>query len=374
MRFGEKAMYKKISVSIFLTVLLFVVNSCENNNGKEFNVDQSNNPSKAIPVEAMVLNEKIIEQKFSLTGVLVPQNSVDIIAEVSGKIISINKNLGDFIEANQTLAAIDDVIPKSNFEQAEAQVLSSENNVKILKTNLESDKLLYENGDISKLQYENSVLGVKNAEAQYLSAVALLSVAKKNYDDTKIKSPISGFISRKNINIGTMVTTGTPVYRTVDLSKMKMEVSVPQEIINKVKIGDKAIITISALDGKTFDGIVKRISPEADKTTGAFMIEVLIDNKSNLIKAGMTAKLELLLTTQNKTLAIPHYSLVLKNGENYVYKISNGTAKLTEIEIGESMGENIIVKNGLDLKDTIVVVGMNNLGVNTKINIEELHY
>lgn len=374
MRFGEKAMYKKISVSIFLTVLLFVVNSCENNNGKEFNVDQSNNPSKAIPVEAMVLNEKIIEQRFSLTGVLVPQNSVDIIAEVSGKIISINKNLGDFIEANQTLAAIDDVIPKSNFEQAEAQVLSSENNFKILKTNLESDKLLYENGDISKLQYENSVLGVKNAEAQYLSAVALLSVAKKNYDDTKIKSPISGFISRKNINIGTMVTTGTPVYRIVDLSKMKMEVSVPQEIINKVKIGDKAIITISALDNKTFDGIVKRISPEADKTTGAFMIEVLIDNKSNLIKAGMTAKLELLLTTQVKTLAIPHYSLVLKNDENYVYKISKGIAKLTAIKIGESMGENIIVKNGLYPKDTIVVVGMNNLGVNTKVNIEELHY
>lgn len=374
MRFGEKAMYKKISVSIFLTVLLFVVNSCENNNGKEFNVDQSNNTSKAIPVEAMVLNEKIIEQRFSLTGVLVPQNSVDIIAEVSGKIISINKNLGDFIEANQTLAEIDDVIPKSNFEQAEAQVLSSENNVKILKTNLDSDKLLYENGDISKLQYENSVLGVKNAEAQYLSAVALLSVAKKNYDDTKIKSPISGFISRKNINIGTMVTAGIPVYRIVDLSKMKMEVSVPQEIINKVKIGDKAIITISALDGKTFDGIVKRISPEADKTTGGFMIELLIDNKSNLIKAGMTAKLELLLTTQVKTLSIPHYSLVLKNGENYVYKISKGIAKLTAIKIGESMGENIIVKNGLYPKDTIVVVGMNNLGVNTKVNIEELHY
>lgn len=366
-------MFNKIWYCILLTVIIIIFYSCGNNTENESNIDQSENSSNVVPVEAMVVTEKIIEQNFSLTGVLVPQNSVDIIAEVSGKVISINKNLGDYINVNETLAIIDDVIPNSNFKQAEAQVLSSENNVNILKTNLESDKILYENGDISKLQYENSILGVKNAEAQYLSALALLSAAKKTFEDTKIKSPIPGFVSQKNVSIGTMVTAGTTIYRIVDLSKMKLEVSVPQEIINKVKVGDKATITISALDGKYFDGIVKRISPEADKSTGGFMIEVQVENKSNLIKAGMTAKLELLLTSQNKTLAIPHYSLVSKNGDNYIYKVSHNIAKLTKIEIGESMGENIIVRNGLNSMDTIVIVGMKNLGLNTSIKIEELH-
>jgi RND family efflux transporter MFP subunit len=369
---GEKMMFKILAV---ILIFLFLFTGCDSEksqieSGTEVNKTTS---TEAVPVEAMLIKETKLEQKLPLTGVLLPNNSVDIVAEVSGKVISVNKELGEYINANSTLAIIDYTVPESQFKQAEAQVLSTENNLKIVKSNLKSDKILFENGDISELEYENSQLTVNNAEAQYLSALAALSAAKKSFEDTRIKSPISGIVSRKNIEFGTMVAMGTTVYRVVDLSVLKIRVSIPQEMINRVKINDKAIVKISALEGRSFDGIVKRISPQADESTGGFMVEIHVVNKDNVIKAGMTAKIDLILSKNENTLAIPEYALVNKNDENYVYRINGDFAELTKIDIGESYGENIVVKNGLKINDKIVTVGMKNLGTKTKVTIEQLN-
>jgi RND family efflux transporter MFP subunit len=143
-------------------------------------------------------------------------------------------------------------------------------------------------------------------------------------------------------------------------------------MINRVKIGGKAEVIISALNSRSFPAYVKRISPQADEITGGFPIEIEVANKDNLIKAGMTATIKLLLTKEQKVLAVPEYAVVLKDNENYVYKITNDFAELIKIQLGESIGENIIVNDGLSSGDKIVIVGMKNLGTRTKVNIERL--
>lgn len=366
---GEKMFYRFIFLTFF--ALAFFV-GCETGNTSDSeiqSIDFREDTSTDIPVEAMVVKETKVEQKLPLTGVLEPNNSVDIVAEVSGKVIGIKKELGDYVSSGNTLVLIDDIIPQSQLKQAEAQVLSTKNNLKILKSNLQSDKILFENKDISELEYQNSQLTVSNAEAQHLSALAVLSAAQKTFDDTKIKSPISGFVSRKNIDFGSMVSMGTSVYRVVDLSVLKLKVSLPQELVNKVKLEDKAQVFVSALN-EEFNGMVKRISPQANETTGGFNIEIHIANIQNKIKAGMTAKIELTLSNNENVLAIPDYAVVSKNEEKYVYKINGEFAELIKIKAGESVGENIIIEEGITIGDKIVTVGMKNLGLKTKIKVE----
>lgn len=363
-------------ILLLITLTLFAVIGCEEEKAppnEQVKNEVVNEPSNSIPVEAMVIEEKIIEQKLPLTGVLAPNKSIDLVVEVSGKVTSVKKELGDYIGVNQTLAIIDDVIPESQYKQAQAQVLSSESSLNIAKANFESDKILLENGDISELAYNSSQSNFSTTEAQYLYTKALLSTAKKTYEDTRIKSPISGYISRKNIEYGTMVQFGSVAYRVVDLSKLKMKVSVPQEMINKVRIGGKANISISALTGNSYKGTVKRVSPQADEATGGFAVEILVSNKENIIKAGMTAKIELLLSKESKVLAIPESSIVTKEDETYVYKIKNDFAELVQIDLGESVGEYHIVNSGISIGDKIVTVGMKNLGIKTKVSVEKLH-
>jgi len=329
---------------------------------------------RAVPVEAMIVTTKIVQQNVPLTDVLKPLHSVDVVAEVSGKVKKIVKKLGAKVSTRDTLAYIDDKIPYNQYRQAKSQVLSAENNLKITQLNLKSDKELFENGDISKLAYENSRLTVKTAEANHLSAVANLSILEKAFQDTRIVSPISGLISRKFIDLGMMVNPGTPLYRVVDLKSLKIEVGLPQSMVSRVRIGTRARVTISALNSQVFDGEVRFISPQADENSGAFMTEVHIKNSPDLkIRAGMTAKVELLLTDSEKRLTVPEYALVSQDGSHSIYKINQQIAQLTEVTVGETFGSQVVIEGGLVNGDTIVVVGMKNLGISTKVWIETIH-
>ena len=284
------------------------------------------------------------------------------------------KKIGSRISTKDTLAVIDDRIPLANFLQAKSQVLSAENNLHIAQLNLESDKELFDNGDISKLAFQNSELAVKSAEANLLSAKANLSLLEKGYFDTRITSPINGIISRKYINVGTMVNPGMPLYSVVDLSKLKIEAGISQNLIDKVRVGSKAELTISGLNNSTYHAVVKHISPQADEATGVFKIEIHLDNTPDLkILAGMTANINLFLTSLNESIFVPDHSIVTRGDEEYVYKIEEGVAKLTAIKSNGTFGANVLIEEGVSEGEQIVVVGMKNLGIDTKVQVEVVH-
>jgi RND family efflux transporter MFP subunit len=273
-----------------------------------------------------------------------------------------------------TLAYIDDKVALSNYRQAKSQVLSAENNLKIAQLNLKSDQQLFENGDISELAYENSQLTVKTAEANHLSALAQLSLMEKNFMDTRVISPINGFVSRKDVQLGTMVNPGQRLFRVVDLNLLKINIGIAQSMIDRMRIGSKAIIKISALGDRSFEGIVKHISPQADENTGAFTAEIHVRNTDDMkLKAGMTTRVDVLLTDETRQISIPDYVLVAKNGSEHVYKVEGNYAVLSDVDIAETIGSTVVLNGGLAEGDTVVSVGMKNLGVRTRIWIEHIH-
>ncbi|MBN2423852.1 MAG: efflux RND transporter periplasmic adaptor subunit [Calditrichaceae bacterium] len=351
-----------------LVVALSFLNSC---NESEARQDQK---EQLIPVEIMVIKAGNLEESINLTGVLRAIHSVDIVSEVSGKVIKINKKLGDYVKPGDILARIDDKIPSSNYEQAKAQTLSAENNLKIAKLNLKSDKELLESGDISDLAYENSLLAVKSAEANLLSAQANLKTMEKMYFDTRIMPPFSGQISREFIELGSMVTQGMPLYHIVDLSSLKLEVGVPQDIISRIKPGSPVEIRITSFPIETFEGKVRYVSPQASAGSGSFSVEIHLTNTPDLkILAGMTARAGIRLNNFGDRLTIPDYAIVSMNELDHVYRIKDNTALLTPINIEEKIGSLAIIKDGLAPGDSIVTVGVQKLGIATKVFIEKVH-
>ena len=91
------------------------------------------------------------------------------------------------------------------------------------------------------------------------------------------------------------------------------------------------------------------------------------------IRAGMTASIKLAIRNEDKQLFVPNYSLVTDNNNKNIYKVKSGFAELYKIEIGQSLGSNTIVNSGLIEGDTIVVVGMKNLGEKTAVFIETVN-
>jgi len=371
----------KINFLIILSLVLFFLTACEEQKEEEVSTAvqsaQVNNTSEVekeliVPVEILTVVKKEISQSVRLSGVLAPNQSVDIFPEVSGKVVKIMADLASIVNKGDTLAFIDSGVNYGNFKQAEAQVLTTRNALEIAKLNLQSDKNLFATGDISKIAYDNSVLSVKSAEANLLSADAALIMAKKAYFDTRITTPIPGIISRKYVETGTMVSPAAPVYRVVEISKLKLEIGIPQNIIGKVKSGNTATITVSALDNKKFSGILSRISPQADERTGTFPAEIIVDNTPAFtLKPGMTCELELSFSMGREHLVVPEYALVKKNGNSYLYIVNNNIATLTPVQEGITAGDYTVLLSGAQSGDKIVVTGMKNLGEKTRIKIEK---
>ncbi|MCB0282968.1 MAG: efflux RND transporter periplasmic adaptor subunit [Calditrichae bacterium] len=369
-------MFYKIMIVCFC---LFILIACsENQAGTENNentVEKKAGTEKArIPVEAGIVKKAITKQEIPLTGIVQPIYEVNVVSETSGQVKQISKNIGDYVSRKDTIAYIDDRVPLSQYRQAQAQVLSAKNNLEIARLNLESDQELFKNGDISRLEYENSELAVKTSEASHLSALANLSLAEKAFLDTRIVSPISGHIARRFIENGTMVSAGMNLFRVVDLSTLKVMVGLPQNIVNQVTAGSSANISISSMNNKKFRGTIRHISPQADESNGTFMAEVHFENTTdNPVRAGMAAKVAVLVTSAEKQLVVPDYAIISKNGSNSLYRVNQNYAELIPVSIENTIGSHVVIGSGIAEGDTIVVVGMKNLGLNTPIWIETIH-
>lgn len=366
-------MYIRI-ITLTLVFLSFLLNSCSEKEKAEATESTKRVTQKRIPVEAMIVKKQIIRRKVTFSALLEPIHSVDIISEVSGKVMRIEKELGQYVNKRDTLAYIDHEIAYSRYRQAQAQFLSAKNNLQIARLNLESDSLLFKSGDISTLAFKSTQLALKNAEANLLAAGSALTVAAKALRDTRIRTPFPGLISRSYIDLGKMVQPGQALYHVVDLSVIKATISLPQDVISYVKPGSGAQVTVSALGGQTFEGRLEFISPQADEASGSFAAEIHFPNQHKSgVRAGMTAKVTLFISDPQNRITVPREALIQDNGSVHIYKVQGKTAKLTDVEIAGNFGPQTIVSKGLAEGDTVVTVGHKQLGINSVISIEILH-
>lgn len=328
---------------------------------------------RAVPVRARVVQQEHVEEAVEVTGVIAPHRAVDVVAETGGRLIRVPAGVGHRVAAGDTLAVIDDRVAASRLEHAKAQVLSARNKLKIARLNFESDRQLLDSGDISRLAFETSRFAVKSAEAELKSNQAELSRARKEFEDTRLTSPIDGWVSRKHIELGAMTSVGKAAYRVVDLTRMKIKLGIPQTAIGRVMPGGSVRITVDALGARTFDGHVRYVSPQAEEDTGAFPVEVQMANTPGMtIRAGMSARCRVILGGSGLQFAVPGNAVVARDGREYVYRIRDGIARLTEVKTRETFGAHMAVEAGLEEGDSIVVEGMNRLGAATHVSIRDL--
>ncbi|MDE3001301.1 MAG: efflux RND transporter periplasmic adaptor subunit [Gemmatimonadota bacterium] len=363
--------YRDTAVFAMLALCFFVI-SCgpreDSDAGGSTETDADS--LRTVPVRARVVRQEHVEEAIEVTGVIAPHRSVDVVAETGGRLVRVRANVGHRVSAGDTLAVIDDRVAASRLEHAKAQVLSARNKLKIARLNFESDGQLLDAGDISKLAFETSRFAVKSAEAELKSNQAELSRARKGFEDTRLTSPIDGRISRKHVELGAMTSVGKAAYRVVDLTTMKIKLGIPQPAIGRVTPGGSVRITVDALGGLTFDGYVRYVSPQAEEATGAFPVEVHLANTPGMtIRGGMAARCRVILRGSGLQFVVPGNAVVAREDKEYIYRIRDGIARLSEVKTRDTFGAHVAVEAGIEEGDSIVVAGMNRLGTATRVTV-----
>lgn len=382
-------MKKKYIISILVVIVIALIVAISIKGKKE----------KSHHVSVELAQKRNITEIITANGKIQPEKEVKISADVSGEIIELDVKEGDRVELGQILLKINPEIYYSQIERIEAalnsskaQALQSKAQFLDKENQFKRQEKLWGQKAISEFEYEQAETNYKVAEANFkasqfsvLSSEASLKEAKENLRKTTIYSPMSGTVSMLNVEkgervVGTMQMTGTEIMRIANLNRMEVKVDVNENDIIRVKQNDTAYIEVDAYLDRKFKGIVTEIANSAN-TTGAsadqvtnFEVKILIlessydDLLDTLVhnkfpfRPGMSASVDIRTKTLTDAISLPIEAVTVKpdslNDDEllevvFVYK--EGKVQQRFIKTGIQNNQYIVIKEGLDDEDEVVV-------------------
>jgi RND family efflux transporter MFP subunit len=300
-----------------------------------------------VPVSVAVARTEELQDTLSLVGTVNANNDVNVVAETQGRVIGVAVQVGDYVRAGAPLVLIDDTLKAANLVAAEVSYEKA-------KKDFDRYESLFKRNSITAAQFDAARQSYKVAEAQYLTA-------KKQFTDTRITTPISGYVTSRSVDVGAMVAPGISVANVVDISTLKVKLNVSEKDAFRLKVGDPVSVSTEVYPGSTFPGKIRSIAAKGDDAH-TYPVEIAIPNsREHPLKAGMFARIGFVSLVSVRMLSVPRDALIGSVKEPQIYLVQNGKAKLRNIVVSDVVGSRLAVARGLAEGDTVVVNGQNNL-------------
>ena len=363
-------------------------------------------------------------ETVSASGKIQPVREVKLSPDVSGEIVELLVKEGDHVKTGDVLARITTDIYQANYDQVAASVNSQRANLANSEARLSQseaqyinaeatynrNKQLFEQGAISEAEYESAKANYEVAKADVdaakqtvnasrynvYSGMASMNEANKNLNRTTIIAPVDGTISLLNVEVGERVagasqfSAGTEILRIADLQEMEVKVSVNENEVVKLELGDTAKVEVDAYPDKEFKGIVTEIANSAtvsgtsvDQVSNFDVtIRILASSYASMIpeddkeyspfRPGMSATVDIITERAINVIAVPVQAVTTREAKQdtlaeekkddlkndileYVFIIEDGVATLREVKTGIQDNEYIQILEGLEEKEEVIV-------------------
>lgn len=335
----------------------------------------------AVPVAVTEVKRGEINKELVASGQIVGEQSVAVSPKISGRVASVNVELGAVVNAGDVLFSLDDteiraqvMQSQANVEVMEARKKSADQNRKYTARQFERYKQLYEQGAISAEAFETYRLKLEQAESEEPAALLAQARATLAYQlsilsNTVITSPINGEVAAKNVEVGNMVSPGAQSMLVVNLERVKVQVAVGEQHIGKLKQGQEVSVIVSAAREEPFTGVIASLSSAADPKTKSFYLEVKLENPDRVLKQGMFAEVHISIDHKENVLTVPVDAVLQRSGENLVYTVADGIARENRVEVGISNGKLAEITGGLNEGDQVIVLGQQGLVDGAKVTV-----
>lgn len=336
--------------TMFVAAAFLAVAGC-GNSGKQ--AEQTVQTVEEIPsVSVAKVTVREVPQTATYTSTVQAYVKNNIAPQMTGRIVKINAEIGDFVKKGDVLAEID----KAQLLQAQLQLQNQE-------VEYERLKALYDAGGLSKSD---------------LDAIALqYNVTKTQVDNlmenTVLRSPVDGVVTARNYDAGDMYSMSAPIYTVEQIVPVKLLVGISESEYSKVKRGDSVEIKADALPDLSFYGKIDKIYPTIDPATRTFTVEVVVKNNYKTLRPGMFARVTVDFGSSNNAV-IPDVAVVKQqgSGERFVYVLNDdGTVTYTKVVLGRRLGAEYEVLEGLKDGDVVVTGGQIRLKDGIKVTVNE---
>ncbi|MGI6734361.1 MAG: efflux RND transporter periplasmic adaptor subunit [Anaerovoracaceae bacterium] len=310
-----------------------------------------------VNVVTAVVEKGNIYATSPLTGRIDPVDSAAVVPLTAGEVTKVAVSLGDYVKKGALL-----------FELDKTQMATTYNSAKIAYESARKDyermKVLYQEGAISLQQYQG-------IEAQFNVAKENLNAAAEALSYCTVTSPIDGYITSVNISEGSIASQAAPAITVADVSKLEINTTISEYLINKVKAGDPVDIFIKTLSKDPYPGTIKAISPAPALGTLTYPITITVDDSSGEIKAGMFAEVQIVSDMKEDVICVPSDAIFIRSGESKVVVLNGNVPSIVTVETGLDNGVMAEVVSGLNVGDVIVVSGQQYVIDGEPVNIIE---
>ena len=302
-------------------------------------------------VNAKVIKPQLLTDEYTTTGVLLPDEEVDLSFETSGKVIEINFEEGTPVKKGQLLAKVND-------RQLQAQLQRLVSQLKLAEDRVFRQDALLKRDAVSKEAYEQVKTDLATLNAD-------IEIVKANIALTELRAPFDGIIGLRQISVGSYASPTTIVAKLTKITPLKVEFSVPERYASQIKKGTNLNFRI---EGKldAFSAKVYAVESTIDPNLHQFTARALYPNTNRALLPGRYTSIQL------KKEEIPNAIAMPEMGKDKVYLYKSGKAEPVEVTTGIRTDAEVQIVRGLQVGDTILTSGTLQLRLGLPVTLDNI--
>lgn len=338
--------------------LIFVPKFMAGNDKPDANKKQGNNQqSQQISVEGFVIKSETLDNDIKAIGNIKANEEAEIRSEISRKIRGIYFKEGTYVGKGSTLFKLDS-------DDLTAKLRRQEVDERLAITKLDREKQLIAKGLTSQEDYDVMETTLEQIRAE-------ITITRIDISKTYVRAPFSGIIGLRNVSNGAYVTPQTVLTTMQDVSKVKVDFSIPEKYIYLFKKGQKIKFKVDGIDGD-FEAEVYAYEPKVENNTRSLVLRAITTNPGKKLMPGTFANVTFLVSESKDALMIPTEALVPKLKGQSVYIVREGKAKLTDVDIGERTESMIqIISDNIKPGDTIITTNILRIKDSSPVKVEK---
>ncbi len=331
-----------------LTLLLTVITACGHDSSDK------DTPRDPVRVKTMTVASDGVEKNFTYSGTVEEGSGTTVSFSAAGTIRTLNVAEGDRVSKGQLIGTLDDASLRNAYDIARSTLAQAEDAYDRMK-------ILHDSNSLPDIKW----VDVQSKLSQARSAAEIARIA---LDDARLYAPVAGVISEKSASVGQTVAPGIPVVKIVDISSVKVGISVPESEIGGFAIGSEASITTGVPSAETYSGTLVEKAVSANPLSRSYWVKYQVDNRDGRLLPGMICDVAVDNSSTVEGIILPVSAVLLAaDNTNFVWLDSAGTACKREVIPGAMIPEGILISSGLTGGDRVITAGMDKVSRGTKV-------
>jgi RND family efflux transporter MFP subunit len=357
-----------------------------------------------IAVAATAAIEQPISRFIRVTGSLTAEEQADVAAEVAGRIVATPVERGQRVAEGGELVRLSPAEAEAQLAEAEAnaaqiaarlgltgdaafspdqvpEVQNAKAALALAQSEFTRIESLLEQRVVSQSEFDQRRTQLDAARQQYeaarngaaqqyqalQAARARVTLARKAVADTTVRAPFAGLVAGRAVSVGDYVTKGTTVATVVRVNPLRVKLTVPEQFVSAVAVGQPVSFEVDAYPDRRFDGTIKYVSPALESNQRALTVEAVVSNPGDLLKPGFFASARVQQATQTPAVLVPASAVRTSNGTSRVFVIAGDHVEERIVTVGDRLDDRIEITSGLAAGERVATTHVDQLNDGTKV-------